>query len=86
MYNADHPVRPVITGCVVGNWNSMNCTWEPAYQETGIPTKQELVWQIACVFAVCIIMQSEFSNDFLSESFIGDEIRLPYQARALMHK
>jgi len=48
----DRPVRPVITGCIVGNWRTMNCSWEPAYQDTGITTTQELAWRISWVFAV----------------------------------
>jgi len=47
---ADRPVRPVITGCIVGNWSVMNCSWEPAYQDTGINTTQQLIWQIWLVF------------------------------------
>jgi len=47
---ADRPVRPKITGCVVDNWNMMNCSWEPEYQDTGITTTQKLAWRIVLVF------------------------------------
>jgi len=43
----DRPVRPNITGCIVENWKKMNCSWLPAYQDTGIATTQTLAWRIA---------------------------------------
>jgi len=44
---ADRPVRPNITGCIVGNWKTMNCSWLPVHQDTGIETTQRLGWRIA---------------------------------------
>jgi len=53
---AERPVRPNITGCVVDNWNMMNCSWDPPFQDTGIDTTQQLVWKISLVFIyVCIV-------------------------------
>ncbi|KAK2157180.1 hypothetical protein LSH36_196g04062 [Paralvinella palmiformis] len=43
---ADRPQKPRFTGCVVYNWLSMNCTWKPATQDTGIKTKQSLFWTV----------------------------------------
>jgi hypothetical protein len=43
---ADKPERPVVTGCVVYNWHSMECKWKPEKQETGTTTNQTLYWSI----------------------------------------
>jgi len=52
---ADRPVRPTITGCVVDNWSTMNCSWEPAQQDTGIATTQQLTFWILLVFVYVLL-------------------------------
>ena len=42
----DVPVTPNVTRCVVSNWETMDCSWHPTHQDTGLPTNQTLYWRI----------------------------------------